>query len=59
VIKTIAFSAISMGIFGYPLKASTQIALTEVRQFLEQDSSLKTVIFVCRGASYPAYLQAL
>jgi O-acetyl-ADP-ribose deacetylase (regulator of RNase III) len=58
-IESIAFPAISTGIFGYPREAATEIALTEVRKFLAKDTSLKKVIFVCRGAAYPCYLEAL
>lgn len=58
-IESIAFPAISTGIFGYPLAPATEIALSEVTTFLEKDTSLKKVIFVCRGASYPCYLEAL
>ena len=58
-IKTIAFPAISTGIFGYPLQEATQIALTETIRFLQQDTSIAKVIFVCRGSSYPCYLETL
>jgi O-acetyl-ADP-ribose deacetylase (regulator of RNase III) len=45
--KTVAFSAISTGVYGFPLKRATEIAMRETRQFLENDDRLDQVIFVC------------
>jgi len=46
--KSIAFSAISTGVYGYPSKEASVAALTEVKQFLEQPNGQKIdkVIFV-------------
>ena len=53
---TIAFPAISTGIYGFPLERATRIAVTEVMNFLEQESSVEEVIFVCFGSkSYEVY----
>jgi O-acetyl-ADP-ribose deacetylase (regulator of RNase III) len=49
-LKTIAFPAISCGIYGYPLDEACRVAVTEVRHFLRSDSSLERVIFVAFGA---------
>ncbi len=46
-LHTLAFPAISTGIYGFPLERATHIAVTEVRHFLEQDTSIEEVIFVC------------
>lgn len=46
-IKTIAFPAISTGIYGFPLERATKIALMEVKNFLEKNQSIEKVIFVC------------
>ena len=46
-IKTIAFPAISTGVYEFPLDKATKIALDEVKLFLEQDDSIAKVIFVC------------
>ena len=46
-IKTIAFPAVSTGIYGYPPKPAAQIAVTETVSFLQRDDSLEKVIFVC------------
>lgn len=58
-IQTIAFPAISTGVYGYPLEAATRIAVAEVRRFLESGDPLK-VIFVCHGQeAYQVYLKAV
>lgn len=46
-IKTIAFPAISTGVYGFPLERATQIAIKTVKDFLENDKSIQQVIFVC------------
>ena len=46
-IKTIAFPAISAGAYGFPLERATRIALKETQRFLEGDSSVEEVTFVC------------
>lgn len=45
--KTVAFPAISTGVYGFPLKRATEITIKETRQFLENDDCLDQVIFVC------------
>jgi O-acetyl-ADP-ribose deacetylase (regulator of RNase III) len=40
-IKTIAFPAISTGVYSFPLERSTRIAVSEVKSFLERNSSLE------------------
>lgn len=46
-IKTIAFPAISCGIFGYPIPQATEIAVQETAKFLECHPEIETVYFVC------------
>ena len=46
-VKTVAFPAVSAGVYGFPLKKATEIAMRETRQFLENDDLLDHVIFVC------------
>lgn len=59
-VRTIAFPAISTGIYGYPLEAATRIAITETRRFLENDGVLEEVRFVCHGdAAYTVYRSML
>ena len=46
--KSIAFSAISTGVYGYPSEDAAQAALDEARQFLEKPSNigkLERIIF--------------
>ena len=46
-IKTIAFPAISTGVYRFPLERATKIAVNEVKKFLEKDETIEKVIFVC------------
>ncbi len=46
-IRTIAFPAISTGVYRFPLERATRIAITEVKRFLEQNDTIRKVIFVC------------
>ena len=45
--RSVAFPAISTGIYGFPLERATRIAVREVRAFLEMNTTLEKVIFVC------------
>ncbi|MBF6592617.1 MAG: O-acetyl-ADP-ribose deacetylase [Ktedonobacterales bacterium] len=44
---SVAFPAISTGVYGYPLEAATRIAVAEVQAFLAEHDLPQTVIFVC------------
>ena len=46
-VKTIAFPAISTGVYRFPLERATRIAVIEVKKFLEKNESIEKVIFVC------------
>jgi O-acetyl-ADP-ribose deacetylase (regulator of RNase III) len=48
-VHSIAFPAISCGIYGYPVAEAATIAVREVRQFLANDDSIERVIFVAFG----------
>ena len=48
-LKAIAFPSISTGAYGFPLERATEIALEETKKFLETDTTLKKVVFVCFG----------
>ena len=48
-LHTVAFPAISTGVYGFPLERGARIALTETQRFLAADSTLAKVIFVCFG----------
>jgi O-acetyl-ADP-ribose deacetylase (regulator of RNase III) len=59
-IQTIAFPAISTGVYRFPIERASKIAVSEVNKFLHSDRSIKQVIFVCFGqATYDSYLQVL
>lgn len=46
-IKTIAFPAISTGVYSFPLERATKIAVSEIKKFLEKNESIEKVFFVC------------
>jgi O-acetyl-ADP-ribose deacetylase (regulator of RNase III) len=46
-VKTIAFPAISTGVYRFPLERATKIAINEVKKILEKQESIEKVIFVC------------
>ena len=48
-IKTIAFPSISTGAYGFPLERATEIALRETKKFLQTNTTLTKVVFVCFG----------
>lgn len=46
-LSSIAFPAISTGIFGYPLAEATEIAVATIKKELNQESTIKQVVFAC------------
>ena len=59
-LASIAFPAISTGIFGYPLDAATEVAVATVRDFLDKNSAIERVVFCVFGAeAEDAYRRAL
>jgi O-acetyl-ADP-ribose deacetylase (regulator of RNase III) len=60
-LRTVAFPAISCGIYGYPLAEATTIAVETVRSFLTEEPALEQVIFACFSrdveAAYSAALR--
>lgn len=57
-LETIAFPAISCGVYGYPLDQAARIALTTVRDFLDGEPGIKRACHVCFGATVLAAYQA-
>jgi O-acetyl-ADP-ribose deacetylase (regulator of RNase III) len=56
-VRTIAFPAISCGVYAYPIEAAAEIAVAEVAKV---ESRLERVIFACFGAAvFEAYQKAL
>ena len=48
-IRTIAFPAISCGVYRYPIDDAARIAVAEVSAFTERNPSIERVQFVCFG----------
>jgi len=62
-VRSIAFPAISCGIYGYPIKEACQIALTTTIDFLRKYKTIQEVIFILFSTSdfnvYKSSLQNL
>jgi len=60
-LKTIAFPAISCGVYGYPIKAACKIAIDTTIRFIERNQTITRVAFVLFSddnlAVYMEYLQ--
>lgn len=55
-VQTIAFPAISTGVYGYPLEEAAQITVSQVVECLNEMPSIKNVTFVLFGAkNYDIY----
>jgi len=50
-VRTIAFPAISCGVYGYPIDEAARIAIATVADFLAGDEQLTEVILVAFGAA--------
>ncbi len=48
-IRTLAFPAISTGVYGFPLERATRIAMAEVTTFLSRSAFVEEVRFICFG----------
>jgi len=57
-VRTIAFPAISCGIYGFPIPQATRIAVRETRGVLEDAPEIERVIFACFSAEVLAAYEA-
>lgn len=58
--RSIAFPAISTGVYRFPLERAAEITVAEVARFLESDAAIEQVIFVCFDSrTYEVYLTTL
>ncbi len=59
-LRSIAFPAISTGIYGYPLQPAARIALQTAHDFAAEDDTLTLIRFVLfNQAAYAAFAEAL
>ena len=59
-LQTLAFPAISTGVYGYPLLPATRIAVREILIALRRGDALKKVVFVCFDrTTYQTYQSVL
>jgi O-acetyl-ADP-ribose deacetylase (regulator of RNase III) len=59
-LRTLAFPAISCGIYGYPIPRAVEIAVRETRAELEANAAIEQIIFACFGDEvYSAYQRSI
>ena len=58
-VKTIAFPAISCGIYGYPNDEAARIAMREISAFLDRDPSIEKVVLACIGPTHAVYAKVM
>ena len=59
-LTTLAFPAISCGVYDYPVEQAAEIAVSTVAQALAENDQIEKVYLVCFGADiFAAYSRAL
>jgi len=57
-VRTIAFPAISCGVYGYPMEPAAAIAVRECRKFARENDAIERIIFALFGAPALAVYEA-
>ncbi|HVW26777.1 MAG TPA: O-acetyl-ADP-ribose deacetylase [Polyangiaceae bacterium] len=57
-VTSIAFPAISCGVYGYPIPQAAEIAVDEIRASLSQNSAIERVVLCAFGAEIESALRA-
>jgi O-acetyl-ADP-ribose deacetylase len=57
-VRSIAFPAISCGIYGYPIPDAARIAVRTVAEFLAREQSIERVVLACFGGDVLSAYQA-
>jgi O-acetyl-ADP-ribose deacetylase (regulator of RNase III) len=59
-LKSVAFPAISCGAYGFPLDRAAAVALSQIKPFLESNTTVERLLVVCYPSEvYDAYWTAL
>ncbi len=59
-VKSIAFPAISTGVYRFPLERATRIAVGETKRHVEGDTGIERIVFCCFGHdAYACYRPTL
>jgi O-acetyl-ADP-ribose deacetylase (regulator of RNase III) len=58
-VTSIAFPAISCGIYGFPNEDAARIAIREITEFLDRTPSIEKVILACIGPTHAAYRRVI
>lgn len=59
-LRSVAFPAISAGVFGYPMEQAARVAVTESQRFLQENGSVEQVVLVCfNDRAYDSYTAAV
>jgi O-acetyl-ADP-ribose deacetylase len=57
-LRTVAFPAISCGVYGYPIELAARVAVLECRRFAEEHEAIDEITFALFGAAALAVYEA-